>query len=150
MIFFKEKTMKQVTKIFAVIRRLVPAALAAAAVLALSACAPAVEPAGGPLPPPAGKGIVNIQLGVDDAGVVPSTSAARTLLPVVTVNFDSYELTFTPEGGGEPVVKTTLTGIELNAGTYTLVLKAYKNNEQAAGGTVEVTVTEGENTPQTV
>jgi hypothetical protein len=119
-------------------RVLIPAAFAAAVVLALIACAPAVEPAGEtpPLPPPAGKGVVNIQLGVDDSGVVPSASVARTLLPATPLVFDSYDLTFTPEEG-DPVVKedvTALTGIELDAGTYTLDLKAYKGDEVAAEG----------------
>jgi hypothetical protein len=133
--------MKQVKKIFAVTRLVIPAALAAIVALLLAACAPAVEPAGGLPPLPAGKGIVNIQLGVNDTSAGPAASLARTLLPTVDPsNFDSYDLTFTPAVGAPVVLKdityTGLTGIELNAETYTLVLKAYKGTELAAEGTV--------------
>jgi hypothetical protein len=99
-----------------------------------------------------GKGAVTIQLGVDDLSAVPSASAARTLLPAAPLIFDSYDLVFTPQVDGEPVPKeikdiTTLIGIDLDAGTYTLVLKAYKGTEEAAGGTVSgIEVTEGNNT----
>ncbi|MDR0388410.1 MAG: hypothetical protein LBH57_10290, partial [Treponema sp.] len=141
-------------KIFAISRYLISSALAAAAVLALAACAPVVEPAGGPFPPSTGKGTLTIQLGVDDLRAVPSAIAARTLLPAVPLLFSSYNLAFTPQGGGEPVMKngiTSLTGIELDPGTYTLVLKAYSGTDVAAEGTVSgVEVTEGENTQATV
>ncbi|MDR0388137.1 MAG: hypothetical protein LBH57_08900 [Treponema sp.] len=141
---------------FAASRHVIPAALAVAAVLALAlaACAPVAGPAEGPLPPPPGKGIVNIQLGVDDTGTVPFARAARTLLPAAPLFFGSYDLTFTPQGGGEPVTRngiTGLTGIELYPGTYTLDLKAYSGTEVAAEGTASgVVVTEGKDTQAVV
>jgi hypothetical protein len=149
---YEEKTMKQVMKIFAVTRRLIPVANAVAAVLALAACRPAVGPAGPGTRSPAGKGVVNIQLGVDNFDILTPASAGRTLLPATPLHFESYTLTFTPAAGKVVVLEdvTALTGIELDEGTYTLDLEAYTGEEPAARGSTSVSVTGGGNTEVTV
>jgi hypothetical protein len=142
--------MKKV-KIFAAKRLLISAAFAAAAVLVIAACVPFVDPAEG-TPFSSGKGGVAMQLGVDGAG--QSASAARTLLPA-TVNaggFDSFDLKFTPDSG-EPTSFTghTALAVELDVGTYTLELKAYKGTELAAEGTASgIVVAAGIETPVSV
>jgi hypothetical protein len=112
--------MKKMTKIFA--------AFTAAAILILAACAPITGPA-------SGKGIVNIDFGL----------ASRTLLPS-NLTFDSYDVTFTKDGQPAKellnVTADSLSGIELDAGTYTLELKAYSGDPKvlAAEGSASVEV----------
>jgi hypothetical protein len=137
---------KKKKNIFAVTRHLISAALAAAAILAMVACAPVLDPGGAP---PAGQGTVSISLGVDGAG--PSAGSARTLLPgaVTTGVFDAYTLVFTPQGGNGTSVTLDVTSLTVNldAGDYTLTLTAKKGGAEAATGEAgSFSVTSGENT----
>ena len=136
-------------------RALISGALALAAVL--TACVPVTGPESSGIP--AGKGLVNIQLGVDEPAA-PASSAARTLAPgsVDASAFSSYTLVFTPSGGGDPVSlenQTDLSGISLDVGTYSLSLSAYTVSgesklEAAAGNAAGIAVTDGTTTPVTV
>ena len=149
--------MKKNLSIFAGTRLLISGLLTAGAVLALAACAPVTGPE--PSGPSAGKGLVNIQLGVDEPAA-PASSAARTLVPgsVDPSAFSSYKLVFTPSGGGTAATledQTSLSGISLDVGTYSLSLSAYTVSgesklEAAAGSAAGIAVTDSTTTPVTV
>jgi hypothetical protein len=133
---------------------IIPVALTAAAVLVMAACSPVAGPeiSG----PPAGKGVVNIQLG---DGSAPSDSAAvRTLLPgsVTDTAFDAYDLAFTVAVDNGSGTAQTFTGVSsltaaLDAGKYDLALTAKKGTAPVAAGEYKnITVTDGGSTPVTV
>jgi hypothetical protein len=145
--------MKKRTNSFVLIHFLIPAALAAAMILA--ACAPVTGPETSGSP--SGKGYVNIALGVlnpDDAEPAASveSAASRALVPgsVLSGAFTSYDLIFTPSIGSVVELNgvTALDEIQLDVGTYSLVLTAYTGSDgakaEAATGTAgEIVITEG-------
>ncbi|MDR2743414.1 MAG: hypothetical protein LBB98_14875, partial [Treponema sp.] len=135
--------MKKKTEKISIYRTVISAALVVAAILSMAACAPVTGPEASP--PPAGKGIVNIQLGVNEPG------PARTLIPgsVAADAFDAYNLSFTvtADGGSGTAQSfsnvTSLTAA-LDAGKYDLVLTAKKSGTTAAEGSYKnITVTNG-------
>jgi hypothetical protein len=157
--------MKKMTKIFA--------AFGVATVLVLAAC---TQPTGsGGSNPPASKGFVNISLGIADGplasvqkSVGQTDSAAseaseslpevlRTILPGSEsyLAFTSYKLVFTPSGGGDSVTlddRTSLSEIDLGAGTYSLEFTAYTGEKvkAATGSATDITVEQDKTTPVTV
>jgi predicted outer membrane repeat protein len=92
-----------------------------------------------------GHGLVKISLTLGDA---------RTALPEIGV-FASYTLQFIRTGETDPVLSETTPDpaltIELEAGTYTLVVTGYNSNDELlARGSAEVVVSENQETPVTV
>jgi uncharacterized repeat protein (TIGR02543 family) len=141
-----EEVMKKMMKSFA-------AFTAATIFLVTASCAPVTGPeVSGP---PAGKGVVNISLGTDEDPPVP----ARILLPgsVSSSAFTSYTLIFTPSAGNPVSLEdvTSLSGIVLNADTYSLNFTAYVGSggskvEAAVGSVTGISVSNGATTPVTV
>jgi len=92
----------------------------------------------------------------------PSLSySGRTILPnnLTMSSFAALKFTFTPQGGGTPVVETkdnssTSQSIILDPGTYDLVVNAYGDANQSkllARGTANgIVITAGQNTPAIV
>jgi hypothetical protein len=144
--------MKRKTEKIIVHRPAAFAALALAAVLIMAGC---TQPTGaGGSPGSSGKGIVNIQLGIDneveDIPASMSIAAARTLLPgsVTGAAFDAYDLVFTVVTGESGTAEsftgvTSLTAV-LDTGKYDLALSAKKAGIVAAEGEYKnISVTEG-------
>jgi hypothetical protein len=99
------------------------AALALLITLVLGSCNNPINPAPG-ADTPAGKGAVRVETGA---------GAARTAVPAV--NFARYEYWFS-KGSDAAVEKTALNGVfELDAGTYTVTVKAFVAAEDAEPAT---------------
>jgi hypothetical protein len=126
------------------------AALAAALVFGTPwACENAAGPSGsGGLP--AGVGTVRIETGT---GVGAATGGmSRTVIPD-SAAFDRYEYRFAKDGGGEERKEGAGGVFELEAGSYTVTVKAFAGdgeNPAAEGASGNFTVTAGESTAVTV